>query len=334
MPAAVQGLDVATAWTLHMQRVMSPTPLSRDRSVRCFYRPEYVYDVVEAGARHTFDVLKPRRIYDALLDTGLVGPSDFIAAPGLSREQLLLVHTADYLDDIHRPEVLAKLLLLDPEHPWDERLIQPFLYAAGGTVAAARLASAQRLIGVNLGGGFHHAQADKAEGFCAIADIAIAIRTLQATGEIRRALIVDLDYHHGNGNAQIFGADESVFTFSIHANNWCWMSKENNCDIELPVGTGDDAYLETLRTQLPPIIDRFAPDFAVYVAGSDPHRDDLLGDFDITEDGMLARDQFVTRALARRAIPMVVVTAGGYGPVSWKIHFNYFRWLLSGGHAS
>lgn len=300
-------------------------------AVRFFYRDEYVKDIVESGARHAFDVLKAKRIRDALVGTTLVDASDFIAAPPLSREQLLLVHTPAYLDEIFRPEVLAKLLLLDPEHPWDDRLIEPFLYAAGGTVAAARLACTGNLIGVNLGGGFHHAQADKAEGFCAIADVAIAIRLLQGTGEIRRALIVDLDYHHGNGNAQIFAEDESVFTFSIHAGNWCWIEKEHNRDIELPPKTADTAYLAALEENLPGIIDRFDPDFAVYIAGSDPHQGDLLGDFHISARGMLARDLFVTRCLRQRDIPLTVVTAGGYGPTSWEIHYNYFRWLLTPG---
>jgi acetoin utilization deacetylase AcuC-like enzyme len=300
-------------------------------ATRFFYRDEYVYDVVEAGARHAFDIFKPRRVRDGLIEAGLVAAGDFLAPPRLSREQLLLVHTPAYLDEISRPDTLARLLLLDRDHPWDARLLEPFLYAAGGTVAATRLAATERLIAVNLGGGFHHAHADKAEGFCAVADVAIAIRLLQGTGDTRRVLIVDLDYHHGNGNAQIFAGDESVFTFSIHAGNWCWITKENNLDVELPPGTGDDAYLSTLTRHLPPIIERFLPDFAVYVAGSDPYRGDLLGDFDVSEDGMLARDQFVTRELRRRGIPMTVVTAGGYGPESWRIHYNYFRWLLTPG---
>lgn len=320
--------DAPAACALHVRGLPMNVAAPGNCPVRLFYRPEYVYDVAEAGARHTFDVLRPRRIRDCLIATGLVGPDDFIAAPPLSREQLLLVHTPAYVDEIHRPERLAKLLLLDPQRPWDERLLEPFLYAAGGTVAAARLACAERLIAVNLGGGFHHAQADKAEGFCAVADVAIAIRVLQATRQIRRALIVDLDYHHGNGNAQIFAADESVFTFSVHANNWCWIEKQHNCDIELPAGTGDLSYLAAVSEHLPAIAESFCPDFAVYIAGSDPYCEDLLGDFEVSEQGMLARDQLVTRTLWDRGIPMAVVTAGGYGPLSWKIHFNYFSWLL------
>ena len=92
----------------------------------------------------------------------------------MSEAELLLVHTPDYLAQIRRPETLAQLLFLDPAHPWDDRLLEPFLFAAGGTLAAARAAATDRGIAVNLGGGFHHAQADKAEGFCAIADVAIA----------------------------------------------------------------------------------------------------------------------------------------------------------------
>jgi acetoin utilization deacetylase AcuC-like enzyme len=296
---------------------------------RLFYRNEYVYAVVEAGIRHTFDVQKPRRIRDALIAAGAATPDDFIAAPPVSQEQLLLVHTPEYLDEIRRPETLARLLFLDPAHPWDQHLLEPFLFAAGGTVAAARTAVMEHVIGVNLGGGFHHAQADKAEGFCAIADVAIAIRTLQYSGRVERVLIVDLDYHHGNGNAEIFSEDESVFTFSVHAGNWCWITKRNNRDVELPSHTTDEQYLTVLQKELPVIMRAFQPDLAVYVAGSDPFVDDSLGDFDLSEAGMLARDRLVTREVWGRDVPMVVVTAGGYGESSWRVHFNYFRWLLT-----
>jgi acetoin utilization deacetylase AcuC-like enzyme len=297
---------------------------------RLFYCEAYVYDVLEAGIRHTFDVQKPRRIHDALIAADAATAADFISPAAVTEEELLLVHTPEYLAEIRRPETLARLLFLDPEHPWDERLLDPFLLATGGTIAAARLAASQRGLAVNLGGGFHHAQADRADGFCAIADVAIAIRVLQRSQQIERALIVDLDYHHGNGNAEIFAADESVFTFSIHAGNWCWITKRNNRDIELPSRTTDVQYLDALQQHLPRIVREFRPDVAVYVAGSDPFAEDTLGDFDISETGMLARDRLVTQEVWGHGIPMVVVTAGGYGPSSWRIHFNYFRWLLTG----
>jgi acetoin utilization deacetylase AcuC-like enzyme len=296
---------------------------------RVFFREEYVYPVLEAGFRHTYDIYKARHIANALVDSGAVTADGFMAAPPVSEEQLRLVHTAEYLEQIRRPDTLARLLFLDPAYPWDDRLLEPFLFASGATVAAARVAVAERCVTVNLGGGFHHAQADRADGFCAIADVAIAIRLLQGARQVERVLIVDLDYHHGNGNAEIFAADESVFTFSVHAGNWCWVTKHNNLDVELPSGTGDAVYLATVEKRLPPVLDTFRPDLVVYVAGSDPFELDTLGDFKVTEAGMLQRDQFVTRQVRGRGLPMVVVTAGGYGPHSWRIHFNYVHWLLS-----
>lgn len=299
--------------------------------LRLFYRDEYVYDVLETGARHTHDVLRSRRVHDALVEMGLVLPSDFVAAPPLSDEQLALVHTADYIAAIHDPGTLARYLLLDPAHPWDKRLLQPFLYASGGTVAAARTALATGGVAVNFGGGFHHAQADKAEGFCAIADVAIAIRQLRGDGLLQRALIIDLDYHHGNGNALIFSDDEDVFTYSLHSVPWCFLEKVNNEDVMLPPRADDPAYLGALRSTLPGVFERFRPDLVFYLAGSDPFVEDTLGDAQVSEAGLLERDRFVTDLVRDNSLPMVVAMAGGYGPSSWRIYRNYFAWLLQGG---
>lgn len=299
--------------------------------MRVFFHAGYVYDVVEAGRRNTFDTDKARRVHARLIADGLLDPAEVTAAPPASVEQLRVVHTESYLETLSDAAVLARLLLLDPSHPWDDRLLQPFLHATGGTIAAARFAVSDGGIGFNLGGGFHHAQADKAEGFCAIADVAIAIRLLQQTDAIERALIIDLDYHHGNGNAEIFSNDESVFTLSVHAGNWCWITKRNNLDIELPPGTGDEAYLAAVREHVPWALAAFRPDFVCYVAGADPFVEDMLGDFNVSEEGMLERDRFVTEAVRERSLPLAIVTAGGYGPSSWRIPYNYLRWLLSRG---
>jgi len=296
---------------------------------RLYYRPEYVLDAREQGMRETFDVRRPQRIRDALVRCGAADAAEFLAPAPLADEDLRLVHSPAYLASIRTPATLARLLLLDPAQPWDDRLLLPFLYAAGGTLAAALAAAADGGIGLNLAGGYHHAQADKAEGFCAIADVAIAIRRLQRDRQVARVLIVDLDYHHGNGNAEIFAADESVFTFSMHANNWCWLTKRHNLDIELPSHTGDAAYLEALERHLPPLLADFQPECVFYLAGADPFVEDRLGDFDISETGMLARDRFVTAAVRQRGLPLVVVTAGGYGPSSWRVHFNFYRALLA-----
>jgi acetoin utilization deacetylase AcuC-like enzyme len=293
-----------------------------------FYRDEYVYDVVERGVRHTFDVERPRKIRDALVRCGALKSEAFVSVPALTDEDLDLVHTREYVRAIKNPETLARYLLLDPAHPWGTNLLQPFLYASGGTVAAVRSAVERRSMSVNLAGGYHHAQPDKAEGFCVIADVAIAIRRLRAGGMLDGVLIVDLDAHHGNGNALIFADDESVFTFSIHDVRWCDVAKRNNLDVELRPHTGDGEYLAALTDHLPRIVSLFAPGLVVYVAGSDPYVGDPLGVFDLSEEGLLERDRMVTRATFGRGIPLAVVTAGGYGEASWRLHFNYFRWLL------
>jgi acetoin utilization deacetylase AcuC-like enzyme len=297
-------------------------------SARFYYCDEYVYDVRERGIRHSFDVLRPRRIRDALVRCGALNTEDFIAPPPLGDDDLALVHTPAYVAAIKNPETLARYLLLDPAHPWGKGLLEPFLYASGGTLAAARSAVQGNGIAVNLAGGYHHAQPEKAEGFCAIADVAIAIRRLRAEGIHDRVLIVDLDAHHGNGNAIIFAHDESVFTFSIHDVRWCNIDKRNHLDVELPPHTGDAAYLAVLAEHVPLIMATFAPALVIYVAGSDPYVGDPIGVFDLSERGIFERDRIVTSETLGKGAALAVVTAGGYGETSWKLYYNYFRWIL------
>jgi acetoin utilization deacetylase AcuC-like enzyme len=301
----------------------------RERAVRLFYRDGYVYDIVEAGWRHTFDVERPRKIHDALIACGAAEAEDFAAPHAVTDDELLLVHTPAYLEEIRDPATLARYLLLDGSHPWDDNLLAPFRLATGGTVEAFHAAVFDGALGLNLSGGFHHAQADKAEGFCALADVPVAIRAARRAGFDGRVLVVDLDYHHGNGTALIFAEDETVFTFSMHNVPWCFLDKKNNRDVELPPRPADAEYLAILSDELPRILDRFEPDAAVYLAGSDPYENDTLGDARLTLPGLLERDRFVSRAFLERDVPFAVVTAGGYGVDSWRVHFNYYRWLLT-----
>jgi acetoin utilization deacetylase AcuC-like enzyme len=307
---------------------------SARHGARFYYRDEYLYDVLERGIRHNFDVLRPRKIRDALVRCGALTAGDLVSAPPIDDDDLALVHAPAYIEAIKNPATLARYLLLDPAHPWDERLLEPFLHASGGTVATIRCAVDDKRIAVNLAGGYHHAQPEKAEGFCAIADVGIAIRRLRKEGFDGRVLIVDLDAHHGNGNALIFARDESVFTFSIHDVRWCDTDKCNNLDIELPPHAGDDEYLTALVGHLPGIVSSFTPALVVYVAGSDPYVDDPLGVFDLSEGGIFARDRVVTAHTFGEGIPLAVVTAGGYGEESWRLYFNYFRWLIDAGLAA
>lgn len=296
-----------------------------------YFRDEYVSAALAAsGFRHTFDVERPRRIRDALVADGCLAADAFVAAPAATDGDLATVHTPEYIETIKDPAQLARLLLLDPALGRDDGLLAPFRYATGATIAAAQSVVRDGAMAVNLAGGYHHAQADKCEGFCAIADVAVAIRSLRADGFGGRVLIVDLDYHHGNGNALIFADDESVFTLSLHGVPWCFLEKENNRDVLLPPHVDDATYMTLLEGALDEALVAFEPELAFYVAGSDPWVEDTLGEADLTERGLFERDRFVTERLRARACPTVVVTAGGYGAGSWRIYFNYFRWLAAG----
>jgi acetoin utilization deacetylase AcuC-like enzyme len=197
------------------------------------------------------------------------------------------------------------------ELPLTAEIVKAYAHAAGGTILAAREAM-KRGVGINVGGGFHHAFADKAEGFCYLNDLAAAIRVLQRDARIRRAAVVDLDVHQGNGTAGIFQGDESVFTLSIHQEaNYPVPKEASTLDVGLSNLTGDAEYREHLAAALERVW-AFAPDVVLYQAGADPYREDLLGGLALSLAGLEARDRAVLEGTAERGIPAVVTLGGGY----------------------
>jgi acetoin utilization deacetylase AcuC-like enzyme len=191
-------------------------------------------------------------------------------------------------------------------------MVDGFWLAAGGTVLAARNAIAGRL-GFNIGGGFHHAFPAHGEGFCAIHDVAIAIRVLQHERLNERAMVVDCDVHHGNGTAAIFTKDPSVFTLSIHQwNNYPAHKPHSSLDINLEDGVEDDEYLDALLPAVKKSIESFHPNMLFYVGGADPYREDQLGGLDLTVGGLQKRDAGVFELARQHNIPVVTTQAGGY----------------------
>jgi acetoin utilization deacetylase AcuC-like enzyme len=197
----------------------------------------------------------------------------------------------------------------------------------GGTIDAARVALIQG-VASNLAGGTHHSFPDRGEGFCVLNDVAIAIRTLQHESSISRAAIIDCDVHQGNGTASIFSSDKDVLTFSIHgANNYPLFKQRSTIDIELPDGVEDDAYLEQLISNLPHVF-HHEPEIIFYLAGADPFIGDRLGRMSVSIRGLRKRDDLVLAACYEREIPVVTVTAGGYGldlNDTIEIHCNTVR---------
>jgi acetoin utilization deacetylase AcuC-like enzyme len=210
--------------------------------------------------------------------------------------------------------------------PWSEELVERGRRSVGGTLGAAGHAFAHG-IGMNLGGGTHHAGRDFARGYCLFNDVAVTVARLRSEGRARRALIVDCDVHQGDGTAQILGPDPDAFTLSLHgARNYPWKSVSSSVrsssdfvrryasdlDVDLPTGTGDDAYLSALSEALDTAL-RFDFDVAFYLAGADPWEGDRLGRLALTKPGLRARDEHVLTRLTPRA-PVVVTLAGGYAP--------------------
>jgi acetoin utilization deacetylase AcuC-like enzyme len=190
-------------------------------------------------------------------------------------------------------------------------MVDGFWLATGGSILAARNALRDR-IGFNIGGGFHHAFHAHGEGFCAIHDVAVAIRMLQHERLIERALVVDCDVHHGNGTAAIFTGDRSVLTLSMHQfHNYPSLKPDSIIDIHLRDGVGDEEYLSRLVDALA-VAMGFAPNLVFYLAGADPYREDQLGGLSLTMEGLKQRDRVVFETALAQNVPIAVMLAGGY----------------------
>jgi len=293
------------------------------------YHDNYNVDLSAFGLRHQFDMLKPKRIHDELLRQGTVEPDDFIAPSPLTGDELRLVHTDEYLAKLEDRQALAEILGLPQEYgpiPESLDLLNVFLLMSGGTLLGTKLAYSRGAPVFNLGGGYHHAQTASGGGYCAINDVAIAIREARRTTDIQKCLIIDLDYHQGNGNIEIFSRDEDVFTFSIHAHNWMTLGgKQNHRDVETNFKIKEQDYLQLVEEHLADIVPRFQPDFVFYLAGSDPHYADPLGNLGISDSGMLKRDLIVMEHTYEQGLPVLCLLAGGYGLKSWLIHHQFIR---------
>jgi acetoin utilization deacetylase AcuC-like enzyme len=278
-------------------------------ALHCWTSARYT---IELPAGHRFPIEKYALLRDAVVASGLVTAETLHEPARASVDAVRLVHTERYV------AALSAGTLGEAEQrriglPWSESLVERSFRAVGGTCEAAR-AALDRGVTMNLAGGTHHAFPDHGEGFCVFNDVAVAIRLLQRDGRIRRAAVIDLDVHQGNGTHAVFAGDDSVFTFSMHGGrNFPFHKVPGTLDIELDDGTGDEVYLDALAGALPTVIARAAPDLVVYLAGSDPHEGDRLGRLRLTFDGLARRDAMVLDACREVGIPVAITIAGGYG---------------------
>ena len=236
---------------------------------------------------------------------------EFVEPHAATDEELLRVHDRGYVG-----RVFSGTLTRDEQRrigfPWSEPLVERSLRSTGAAIDAAA-AAVDDGIAASLAGGTHHAGTSWGEGFCVFNDTAVAAREMQARGAARRVLILDCDVHQGNGTAEIFAADPTVFTMSIHgARNFPLRKHPSSLDVPLDDGTDDDAYLAALAPAVAESFDRGRPDLVFYIAGADPYEHDRLGRLRLTKQGLFDRDRMVLDAARAAGVPLAIVLGGGY----------------------
>ncbi|HZF68561.1 MAG TPA: histone deacetylase [Gemmatirosa sp.] len=261
---------------------------------------------------HRFPMAKYALLREGVLAAGLVPPDRLHDPPRADVDDLLLVHTPAYVE-----QVTAGTLPASEQRriglPWSEAFVERAYRVVRGTCEAAEAALVHG-VAMNLAGGTHHAFPHRGEGFCTFNDVAVSIRRLQRAGHVRRACVVDLDVHQGNGTHACFAGDASVYTFSMHGRkNFPFHKEPGTRDVELEDGTGDAEYLALLAAHLPDVLRAARPDLVVYLAGADPHEGDRLGRLRLTFDGLRRRDWMVLEACREVGLPVCVTIAGGYG---------------------
>ncbi len=269
------------------------------------------YDA-EFPAGHRFPMGKYRRLAEVLVEDGLVAPGTFIVPEPAPAALVKLAHDPAYVDQVYAfavPEVVEKAIGFQVTQKTAVRA----QCATMGTIMASELALA-RGIACNTAGGSHHAGPLHGAGFCTFNDVAVAAHVLLARGQIRQALVVDLDVHHGDGTAAIFSGDTRVFTASVHAErNYPPVKPPSDFDLGLADGLEDFAYLKTLALVLETLRQRCpSPGIVFYNAGVDVHADDRLGRLSLTDRGIEQRDRMVIAHFRTRGIPVCGVIGGGY----------------------
>jgi acetoin utilization deacetylase AcuC-like enzyme len=273
---------------------------------------------------HVFPSQKFRLIAEALVREGIATGEDLLAPDPAPDEDILRVHTSEWVHKL-KTGTLSASEIMKLEIPFSREAVEACWLAAGGSILAAQ-AALRDGFGCNLGGGFHHAYPGHGEGFCAIHDVAVAIRRLQHDGAIRKAMVVDTDVHQGNGTAAIFAEDESIFTLSIHQeNNYPAYKPPSDVDLEMADRVEDDEYLAALIPAVQTALDEFQPELLFYVGGADPFCEDQLGGLMLTKKGLMTRDRRVFEEARRRGISVATALAGGYArrvEDTIRIHVN------------
>ena len=288
------------------------------------------YITLPLPEKHRFPADKYVKTRQALIKDLGIPSAAFLKSPLATREELLTTHAPEYIDAIMDgtlPERAQKRI----GFPWSPDFVRRSLASTGGTLAAARQALSHGY-GAQLAGGTHHAHRDFGSGYCVFNDFAVAANVLLAEGVVKRIAIIDLDVHHGDGNASLLADNPDVLVLSLHGEkNFPSRKPPSDIDIGLPDRCDDATYLQALDNALP-LIERFLPDLILYQAGVDGLICDSLGRLALTHQGLIERDQQVFALASQRDIPLVQVLGGGYSrPIEDTVaaYCNTFRVALS-----
>ena len=293
------------------------------------FSSDYLIGVSTYGNHHSFDIYKYKRIRDLLISDKILKAKNILQPKMATFNDITLVHTEKFIQHIKDPITVNQLLKIEINSLWDNTVLEYFMSVTGGTIYAACKALEYNAPVFNFGGGFHHAQPEVAEGFCLINDVAIAIKKIQKKKNVNNILIIDLDYHQGNGNALIFQDDPNVFTLSIHADHWIDEIGVSNRDILIPSSISNKDYLRLIKKELDQVLQKFNPEIIFYIAGSDPYEKDELADMKINRETMLKRNLYVVSKAKEINKPIVILSGGGYGKDSWEIYYDFVKTALS-----
>ncbi|WP_295178967.1 histone deacetylase [uncultured Christiangramia sp.] len=288
------------------------------------FHPIYKHPLPEG---HRFPMEKYDLLPKQLLHEGTCEDENFFKPDLIDESLILRAHTTAYVDRLKNLDLSKKEIRVSG-FPLSQELVDREQIIAQGTIDACKYAL-EYGVSMNIAGGTHHAFSDRAEAFCLLNDQAIAARYLQDQNLAQKILIVDLDVHQGNGTAEIFQNDDSVFTFSMHGKgNYPFRKETSDLDIEIPDATGDEAYLKQLKEVLPELIERTQPDFIFYLCGVDILATDKLGRLSCTIKGCKERDRFVLQTCHDLQIPVECSMGGGYSKeIKYIIeaHANTYR---------
>lgn len=289
-----------------------------------FYYTDHVHIPLPEG--HRFPIEKYRLLRETLLNEQIISPSQLSPASPALEEELLLAHLPRYVMGLKNNTLDQKELRLIGL-TWSKELLMRSYCSVGGFIAATETALENGFSAL-LAGGTHHAHADRGEGYCVFNDFAVAALRLLKQERIKRVLIIDLDVHQGNGNSSILGKRDDVFIMSIHGEkNFPFRKIPSHLDIALPQGTDDESYLLALEAALLEL-DKQEFDIIFYQAGVDNLKEDSLGTFNLSLEGLIKRDEKVFQFALRKKKPLALAIGGGYAKpieLSVEAHVNTFK---------